>query len=192
MSYFHVNPSHNELRELILEKTSETFNFANLHEIKALVLPDRRPISSYPKVGVHQELLEEFLDSFKDKPLLINVASFFDECIWGSKYDLRLDFVRTCYVVLEDGIIIYKRELKQFKYIFYIACMSNYLYQERDEEIKYYPFKDTEIKMKEIQDFPKRKKFTSFTIGEDSFFQTRKTFEVPKKSKENWSAKNIV
>eukprot|EP00924_Labyrinthula_sp_SR-Ha-C_P013214 augustus_masked-scaffold_12-processed-gene-12.77-mRNA-1 protein AED:1.00 eAED:1.00 QI:0/-1/0/0/-1/1/1/0/217 len=211
MSYFHKNPPADELRNFVLDRLKAEFDHFTLHDVKTIIIPDERPIKSFPKQGSCTEAFNEYTDwlagtdpltcvlDFLGKVLLsivvsitlvvispVNLLAIFDEFIWGTKMQIRIGFVRTSYVVVNEGVFIYQTELKRFKCIDFLACLSKDLYVHQAEAIRYCQWVNNEVHRADEQEFPERYGFTNFLIGTNSFLLKDEHFQVLQESREAW------
>eukprot|EP00924_Labyrinthula_sp_SR-Ha-C_P012316 snap_masked-scaffold_10-processed-gene-2.37-mRNA-1 protein AED:1.00 eAED:1.00 QI:0/0/0/0/1/1/2/0/189 len=183
MSFFHKTPSYEKLRNKIIEKTHYYFENKlgrsfSIHEVQAIILPDKRPMKNFPvSNNIYNELN-------KNCSVPFNLFFFVDDCFYGGvTMENRLNYVRSCFVILDDGFIIYKREIKNLFYREFVGCIDSVLYYPRKEEIEFYSWKDIEIFVDEEEI---EKEVVKVFFGRFCIYCKISTFETLIKFKKKW------
>eukprot|EP00924_Labyrinthula_sp_SR-Ha-C_P008368 snap_masked-scaffold_11-processed-gene-10.49-mRNA-1 protein AED:1.00 eAED:1.00 QI:0/0/0/0/1/1/2/0/215 len=215
MSYFHKIKDVDELRDEIMTETKNLLDTLNIpfsiHDVRAIITPNKSPMSEYPKHSCVAEIFSLLSESIKKthwcKRLILfipsllfsfviiavflmnlpfNCLSVFDDIFWGSNYRARLSYTRSCFVVLSSGIVVFKRELK----LPFVCC--NYLYETRKSETLYYTWANNLVLKSDTQPFPEKSSFIAFMIGTDIYVNKKETFLMLQQASEKCLRDNSV
>eukprot|EP00924_Labyrinthula_sp_SR-Ha-C_P010404 snap_masked-scaffold_23-processed-gene-5.9-mRNA-1 protein AED:1.00 eAED:1.00 QI:0/0/0/0/1/1/2/0/155 len=127
----------------------------HLSDARTIIIPDQQPLSVYPRTLCLCVLLRQFLEIPKKDTDQTYIYLFF---------------------LTDEGILVYKRKLKKFKFRKLLAFCESHRYNYYSAESKFYDFSTLKIiKLKE-QPFKQKYKLVAFKIGQDEYFHKKETF----------------